>query len=97
MTRIITPDLKDRAAALEDAAPQVPPIFHHLFALLPKPGEEFPADKRLTFLRALADIADLTYGPSGLTIALAQTDEATDAPAAPPSASLPTEPPSKCP
>ncbi len=67
---MIPSDLKDRVAALERAIPQVPPIFHHLFALLPEPGEEFPADRRLTFLRALAAIADLTYGPSTITIDL---------------------------
>lgn len=66
----IPPDLKDRVVALERAAPQVSPIFHYLFALLPEPGEEFPADKRLSFLRAVADIADLTYGPAALSIDL---------------------------
>ncbi len=64
------PDLKDRVAALERAVPNVPPIFHHLFALLPKPGEEFPVEKRLTFLRAMAHCADLTYGPTPLSLTI---------------------------
>lgn len=66
----IPPDIKDRVAALERAVPQVPPIFRHLFALLPKPGEEFPESQRLAFLCALASVADVVYGPAALTITL---------------------------
>jgi hypothetical protein len=64
------PDLKDRVAALERLVPNVPPIFHHLFALLPNPGEEFPQEKRIAFFRALSSLADLTYGPATIHIEL---------------------------
>lgn len=61
-------DLKERVARLERVASHVPTIFHHLFAMLPPPGEDFPAEKRLAFLRAAADIADLAYGTAPISI-----------------------------
>lgn len=64
----IPPDLKDRVAALEDQVPHLPAAFHHLFAMLPKPGERFPTDDRVIFLRAVAAVADVIYGPASLII-----------------------------
>ena len=61
-------NLPQRVAALERIAPNVPPIFHHLFALLPPPGADFPAENRLAFLRALAGVADVVYGPAPMKI-----------------------------
>jgi hypothetical protein len=53
---------------LARAAPHAPAIFHHLFARLPPPGSEFPKEQRLAFLRALAAVADVVYGPAPLRI-----------------------------
>lgn len=66
----IPPDLKDRIAALEDQVPHIPAAFHHLFALLPKPGEQFPSKDRVVFLRAVAAVAELIYGEAGIEINL---------------------------
>jgi hypothetical protein len=63
-------DLDDRVAALERLAPDVSPVFYHLFATLPNPGEDFPADKRITFLRAVSAVADLVYGLQPLAISV---------------------------
>lgn len=64
----------NRITALERAIPNVPPIFHHLFALLPKPGDDFPADRRIAFLRACVNCADLVYGESTLSVELVRDD-----------------------
>ena len=64
----IPPDIKDRVAALERAAPNVPLVFLHLFALLPPPGTEFSAEQRKAFLRAAAGVADVVYGPVPMKI-----------------------------
>lgn len=65
---MIPPDLKDRVAALERLAPNVPQVFLHLFAFLPPPGEEFSAEQRTAFLRAAASVADVVYGPCPMKI-----------------------------
>lgn len=65
---LIPPDLKDRVAALERSAPNVPPALHHLFALLPRAGEPFPVGDRIVFLRAIAATADVIYGQAEIRI-----------------------------
>ena len=55
----IPPDLSTRVTTLEENFPDVPPIFHQLFALLPEPGADFPHDIRVEFLRAAASIFQL--------------------------------------
>lgn len=70
---MIPPDLKDRVAALERAAPHVHPAFQHLFALLPTPGAEFSMAQRREFLRAAWGIAAMIYGDAGpIEIALTE-------------------------
>ena len=72
---LLPPDLKDRVAALERLAPNVPPVFHQLFAYLPKPGEGFSRRDRLAFLKAAAALCDVVYGPEPLNIEIKENLE----------------------
>ncbi len=64
----LPPDLKDRVAALERSLPDTPAAFRHLFSLLPRPGEPFPTEERIAFLRAVAALADVIYGVASMHI-----------------------------
>lgn len=64
----LPPDLKDRVAALERCLPDIPAAFHQLFSLLPKPGENFPIEERVAFVRAVAALADVVYGVARIRI-----------------------------
>ena len=58
----IPPDLKDRVARLEKRFPDVPSIFHDLFALLPDAGDEFAFQDRVEFMRTLTSVFNMVYG-----------------------------------
>lgn len=58
----IPPDLNARVRQLEDQFKHVPAPVLGLFAMLPKPDEEFRAEDRASFLRALAAVCDVVYG-----------------------------------
>ena len=58
----IPPDLNTRVLELENQFKHIPSPMLSLFAMLPKPGEEFSAEDRATFLRALAATCNLVYG-----------------------------------
>ena len=61
----IPPDFKDRLAALERQFAHVPIPIMSLLVMLPAPGDEFAAEERVNFLRALASVCDVIYGQDG--------------------------------
>ena len=50
---------KPMVAALDDRGTS---LFHQLFAGLPRPGEDFPKEKRLDVLKAIVALFDVWYG-----------------------------------
>lgn len=61
-------DAAARAARIAAMAPNVPPIFHHLFALLPDYGQPFTGEQREAWLRAAAAVASIVYGPVPISL-----------------------------
>lgn len=61
-------DAAARAAQIARMAPNVPPIFHHLFALLPDYDQPFTVEQREAWVRAVAAAADIVYAPVPITI-----------------------------
>lgn len=54
-------ELQRRAGFLQAATPHLPGVFHHLFAILPDPGEAFPMESRTAFFAAMSSIWEIVY------------------------------------